>query len=79
MINVSRQNPAVCTPTHDCGGHPKGHVHGPNCGQAAVPHGDHCDDHGSIKLVDPKASNSTASIGESQVWGETHHDIPKQH
>lgn len=59
--------PATCTPHHDCGGHDKGHKHGPNCGHAAVPHGDHvdyvvdghlhhphgdhCDNHGPVRRV----------------------------
>jgi hypothetical protein len=64
-LAVSTKNPASCTPTHDCGGHPKGHQHGPGCGHEAVPHGDHtdylvnghlhhphsghCDDHGLVQ------------------------------
>jgi hypothetical protein len=63
-IAVDAVNPAVCTPQHACGGHPAAHVHGPACGHAAVPHGDHvdylveghlhhpcdghCDDHGVL-------------------------------
>ena len=50
-----------------CGGHPKGHRHGPGCGHEAVPHGDHtdylvgghlhhphgdhCDTHGPVQTV----------------------------
>jgi hypothetical protein len=50
-------------------GHEAGHVHGPGCGHEAVPHGDHidylvegrlhhphgnhCDDHGTIDLASP--------------------------
>jgi hypothetical protein len=65
---VSARNPAACTPGHVCGGHPRGHVHGPGCGHEAVPHGDHldylvdgrlhhphgdhCDDHGPIEVVE---------------------------
>ena len=66
-IEVSATNPNECTPTHNCDGHDADHVHGPNCGHEAVPHGDHidylvnghlhhphgdhCDDHGPINLV----------------------------
>lgn len=93
VIHVSRQNPDACTPTHNCGGHEKGHVHGPNCGHEAVPHGDHidyivhghlhhphgdhCDDHGSVQIVDAKVTSSTKTIGESEVWGEPDHDASK--
>lgn len=54
-----------CHSEHGC--HDKSHVHGPNCGHEAVPHGDHidylvngrlhhphgdhCDDHGAVELV----------------------------
>jgi len=64
-LAVSTTNPAACTPGHDCGGHEKAHKHGPGCGHAAVPHGDHtdylvddhlhhphgdhCDDHGRVQ------------------------------
>jgi hypothetical protein len=66
-IAVSAENPADCTPAHDCGGHEAGHVHGDGCGHEAVPHGDHvdylvnghlhhphgdhCDDHGPVEVV----------------------------
>ena len=66
-IEVSAANPAACTPSHACGGHAAGHVHGPGCGHEAVPHGDHvcylvdghlhfphcdhCDDHGRLEVV----------------------------
>jgi hypothetical protein len=33
----------ACTPEHICEGHEPGHVHGPDCGHEAVPHGDHID------------------------------------
>jgi hypothetical protein len=65
-LEISAENPALCTPSHDCAGHAQGHVHGPGCGHEAVPHGDHvdylvaghlhhphgehCDDHGSLSL-----------------------------
>ena len=66
-IEVSDKNPAGCTSGHVCSGHEEGHVHGPNCGHEAVPHGDHtcylvdghlhhphdghCDDHGPLEVV----------------------------
>lgn len=66
-LEVGGANPDACTPEHACSGHGKGHVHGPDCGHAAVPHGDHtdylveghlhhphgdhCDDHGPVKVV----------------------------
>ncbi len=66
-LAVDAVNPAACTPNHNCGAHAKGHVHGPNCGHEAVPHGDHvdylvnghlhhphgdhCDDHGPVQLA----------------------------
>jgi hypothetical protein len=42
-IEVGPSNPDRCTPTHRCSAHEAGHVHGPNCGHEAVPHGDHMD------------------------------------
>lgn len=67
QLSVGGMNQAPCTPEHDCGGHPRGHQHGPTCGHAAVPHGDHidylvdghlhhphgdhCDDHGPVQKV----------------------------
>src|SRR5580658_2719526 len=39
-IEVSSSNPERCTPKHHC---EEGHVHGPNCGHEAVPHGNHVD------------------------------------
>lgn len=66
-IGVGNGNPADCTPDHSCEGHADDHVHGPDCGHPAVPHGDHldylvdghlhhphgdhCDDHGSVELA----------------------------
>jgi hypothetical protein len=66
-LAVGGANPAACTPNHACSGHAQDHVHGPNCGHEAVPHGDHvdylvnghlhhphgnhCDDHGPVSLV----------------------------
>ena len=62
-IEVSAKNPDRCTPEFGHTGHEAKHVHGPQCGHAAVPHGDHvdylvggklhhphgdhCDDHGT--------------------------------
>src|SRR5262249_21398244 len=64
VLAVNATNPAACTPQHDCAEHPGAHVHGPQCGHAQVPHGDHveylvdnplhhphgdhCDDHGPV-------------------------------
>ncbi len=66
-LEVSAANPADCTNGHACDGHEAGHVHGPNCGHEAVPHGDHvdylvkghlhhqhnghCDNHGNVQVV----------------------------
>ena len=66
-LDVDGTNPVACTPSHSCDGHSEGHVHGPDCGHEAVPHGDHvdylvaghlhhphgdhCDDHGPVKLA----------------------------
>jgi hypothetical protein len=65
VIAVSKTNPDGCN--HQGTGHDKGHVHGPNCGHPAVPHGDHtdylvngrlhhvhgdhCDDHGPVETA----------------------------
>lgn len=67
VIAVDEHNPTQCTPDHVCSGHDKDHVHGPNCGHEAVPHGDHvdylvdghlhhphgnhCDNHGPIEII----------------------------
>jgi len=67
VLEVSDHNPSACTPNHQCGGHEPGHIHGPDCGHPAVPHGDHvdylvdghlhhphdghCDDHGPVTVV----------------------------
>jgi len=64
VIEVSDSQPDSCNPVHTCGEH----VHGPGCGHEAVmhgdhvdyivdgrlhhPHGDHCDDHGPIDVID---------------------------
>ncbi|WP_371879532.1 hypothetical protein [Nannocystis punicea] len=66
-LAASTANPSECTPEHRCGGHADGHVHGPDCGHPAVPHGDHvdylvgdhlhhpceghCDHHGRVTVV----------------------------
>ena len=63
-LEVGGAFPADCTPNHSCDGHAASHVHGPDCGHEAVPHGDHvdylvdghlhhphdhhCDDHGQL-------------------------------
>jgi hypothetical protein len=65
-LAVNSQNPAECTPGFR-NGHDEGHRHGPGCGHEAVPHGehtcymvdgqlhlphgDHCDDHGNVEVV----------------------------
>ena len=64
-ISVGATNPDACTPAHACGAHDAKHVHGPACGHAGIPHGDHvdylvaghlhhpcgghCDDHGAVQ------------------------------
>ena len=66
VIEVTKANPGGCVP-HDCTGHDTNHDHGPNCGHPMVahgdhvdylvddhlhhPHGEHCDNHGPIKLA----------------------------
>src|SRR5258708_23924184 len=42
-VEVDAAHPDKCTGDHEIGGHPKGHVHGPNCGHEAVPHGNYSD------------------------------------
>jgi hypothetical protein len=67
-IEVTAKNPNRCAPEYACDTHDSGHVHGPGCGHDAVPHGDHvdyivdgrlhhqhgdhCDDHGPIEVVE---------------------------
>ena len=67
VFAVSQENPAGCTPGHDCEAHLPAHTHGPDCGHEPVPHGghvdylvadhlhfphgDHCDDHGAAPAV----------------------------
>jgi hypothetical protein len=66
-LEVTTTNPDDCTPAHSCSGHEKSHVHGPDCGHPEVehgdhtdylvdghlhhPHGNHCDDHGPLKVL----------------------------
>lgn len=66
-LEVDTTNPANCGGGHTCAAHTIDHVHGPNCGHPAVPHGDHlcyivdghlhhqhnghCDNHGPVSLV----------------------------
>ena len=66
-ISVNAKNPDECTIDHPATGHNADHVHGPDCGHPAIPHGnhtdyivdgklhhfhgDHCDDHGEITLA----------------------------
>jgi hypothetical protein len=68
VIEVGVQNPDRCTPDHHCSGHEAGHKHGPGCGHEPVPHGDHvdylveghlhhphgnhCDDHGRLEVLE---------------------------
>lgn len=65
-LDVTTENPADCTPAHQCAGHDASHVHGEGCGHEAIPHGDHvdylvaghlhhphgdhCDDHGAVRV-----------------------------
>ena len=65
-LEVSDSNPEGCV-SHNCSGHEAGHVHGPDCGHPAIPHGDHvdylvdghlhhphgdhCDNHGPVTLA----------------------------
>src|SRR5262245_59666771 len=66
-VSVGKLNPNVCTPDHDCKGRDHKHTHAPTCGHERGPHGDqfdylvgghlhhshgdHCDDHGSLKAA----------------------------
>lgn len=63
-LPIGPSNPDACGGGHVCGAHAAGHVHGPECGHEAVPHGGHvdyivdghlhrphhghCDDHGPV-------------------------------
>lgn len=67
VIEVSDSNPDRCNRGEGVEGHSGDHVHGPDCGHEAVPHGDHtdylvngrlhhrhgehCDDHGELQLA----------------------------
>jgi hypothetical protein len=62
-IEISEINPNECKPVN----HEETHVHGPDCGHEAIPHGDHmdyivdnrlhhhhdghCDDHGPVNVL----------------------------
>ncbi len=75
-IEVNSANPEKCTPNHKCSGHEKTHMHGPNCGHEAVPHGNHvdylvdghlhhfhgthCDDHGKLEVTVGTSSRGAA-------------------
>lgn len=66
-LPLGGNNPADCTPSHNCGAHPASHKHGTGCGHDTVPHGDHvdylvsghlhhphgdhCDDHGKVQTA----------------------------
>jgi len=66
-IPVSSRNPEEGKVLSDGGAHEPDHVHGPDCGHEAVPHGDHtcylvdgrlhhphedhCHDHGPVEVV----------------------------
>jgi len=68
-IEVSERNPERCTPEHECahraehgGGHGRHHhpaiPHGDHVdylheGRLHHHHGDHCDDHGPVEVVEP--------------------------
>ena len=57
----------ACDPKHACGSHPSDHIHGVGCNHVAIPHdghidyvveghihrqhGEHCDDHGELRLA----------------------------
>lgn len=65
VLPVTETNPDTCNAVTTCCD--EGHVHGPDCGHEAVPHGDHicyivdgrlhhphdghCDDHGPVEIV----------------------------
>src|SRR6516164_6697016 len=75
-IEVNSVNPEKCTPDRKCSGHEKTHIHGPNCGLEAVPHGNHvdylvgghlhhfhgthCDDHGTLEVAVGTSSRGAA-------------------
>lgn len=70
VLAANKANPADCTPKHECDAHEDTHEHGSKCGHEAIPHGDHtdyavdghlhhahgehCDDHGKVKISKPK-------------------------
>jgi hypothetical protein len=71
VLEVNTKNPDRCTPTFGHSDHEAHHVHGPQCGHQAMPHGDHidylvngrlhhphgghCDDHGEVQIVSGRA------------------------
>jgi hypothetical protein len=77
-IEVTSVNPDNCTPSHNCSGHEKTHIHGANCGHEAVPHGNHvdylvaghlhhshgthCDDHGTLQVAASTSSKGAARL-----------------
>lgn len=66
-LEVNARNPDECTSGQTISGHEPNHLHGPECGHEAVPHGEHvdylvegrlhhphnghCDDHGPVEVV----------------------------
>jgi hypothetical protein len=66
VLDVSAKNPAGCSSGNHLT-HADHHVHGPDCGHEAIPHGDHvdyivdgrlhhphgdhCDDHGAVEVI----------------------------
>jgi hypothetical protein len=68
VIEVDAAHPDDCTPDHECAGHGPGHAHAAGCGHEEIPHGghvdylvgdhlhhphgDHCDDHGTVAVVE---------------------------
>ncbi len=73
VLPVNQTNPDGCD-RKETACHEAGHVHGPGCGHEAVPHGehtcyivdgrlhhphgDHCDDHGPVAIVDVAATST---------------------
>jgi hypothetical protein len=66
-VAASNANPASCSGGHKCEGHDTSHHHARGCGHQSVPHaghvdyavgghlhnrhGEHCDDHGAVKIA----------------------------
>jgi hypothetical protein len=90
-LEVNDANPALCTPSHACGGHAAGHQHGPTCEHAAVPHGDHvdyvvnghlhhpcdrhCDDHGPVKMRASTAPAHASTAATARAENEARRRI----